>query len=77
MGGTDRGRTVKQQYESDIKWYSKRILIAILVAMGVGALFIVAIGENPIDAYAALFRGAFLTESFVLVQPWQDLLRCC
>ena len=27
--------------------------------MGVGALFIVAIGENPIDAYAALFRGAF------------------
>ena len=27
--------------------------------MGVGALFIIAIGENPIDAYAALFRGAF------------------
>ena len=50
----------------------RRILITILVAMGVGALFIVAIGENPIDAYAAL-----LTESFVLVQPWQDLLRCC
>ena len=48
----------------------RRILITILVAMGVGALFIVAIGENPIDAYAALFRGA-------LVQPWQDLLRCC
>ena len=37
----------------------RRILITILVAMGVGALFIVAIGENPIDAYAALFRGAF------------------
>jgi len=37
----------------------RRILITILVAMGVGALFIVVIGENPIDAYAALFRGAF------------------
>ena len=37
----------------------RRILITILVAMGVGALFIIAIGENPIDAYAALFRGAF------------------
>ena len=35
----------------------RRILITILVAMGVGALFIIAIGENPIDAYAALFRG--------------------
>ena len=51
----------------------RRILITILVAMGVGALFIVAIGENPIDAYAEVL----LTESFVLVQPWQDLLRCC
>lgn len=37
----------------------RRILITILVAMSVGALFIVAIGENPIDAYTALFRGAF------------------
>ncbi len=37
----------------------RRILITILVAMLIGALFIIAIGENPLDAYAALFRGAF------------------
>ncbi|MFQ9208094.1 MAG: hypothetical protein ACLR3S_02320 [Clostridium fessum] len=54
----------------------RRILITILVAMGVGALFIIAIGENPIDAYAALFRGAF-DGKLVWAQPWQDLLRCC
>ena len=30
-----------------------------LVALGIGALFILAIGENPIEAYAALLKGAF------------------
>ena len=30
-----------------------------LIARLVGAIFILIIGENPIDAYAALFRGAF------------------
>ena len=54
----------------------RRILITILVAMGVGALFIVAIGENPIDDMRRCSE-VLLTESFVLVQPWQDLLRCC
>lgn len=37
----------------------RRILITMLVAMLIGALFIIAIGENPLEAYAALFRGAF------------------
>lgn len=30
-----------------------------LVALGIGALFILSIGENPVDAYSALFKGAF------------------
>lgn len=30
-----------------------------LVALSIGALFILAIGENPLDAYIALFKGAF------------------
>ncbi len=37
----------------------RRILITMVVAMLIGALFIIAIGENPFEAYAALFRGAF------------------
>lgn len=37
----------------------RRILITMLVAMLIGALFIIAIGENPLAAYAALFKGAF------------------
>ena len=36
-----------------------RIIVTLLLSLGIGALFIVAIGENPIDAYAALFKGAF------------------
>ena len=36
----------------------RRILITMLVAMLIGALFIIAIGENPLAAYAALFKGA-------------------
>ena len=36
-----------------------KIIFTMLIALLVGAIFILRIGENPIDAYAALFRGAF------------------
>lgn len=39
-----------------------KILITLLLALGVGAIFILAIGENPIEAYGALFKGAFGTK---------------
>lgn len=38
-----------------------RILLILAMALGIGALFILLIGENPILAYAALLRGAFGT----------------
>jgi len=41
-------------YKGLRKW-----LLTMLLAMGIGALFILLIGENPIDAYIALFKGAF------------------
>lgn len=37
----------------------RKILITMLVALGIGALFILAIGEDPLNAYIALFKGAF------------------
>lgn len=37
----------------------RKILLTMLVALGIGALFIIAIGENPIEAYSALLNGAF------------------
>ena len=36
-----------------------KILFTMLIAFLIGAVFIVMIGENPVDAYMALFRGAF------------------
>ena len=36
-----------------------RILLILLLAMGVGGVVIVLIGENPFEAYGALLRGAF------------------
>lgn len=38
---------------------ARRLLLILLLAMGIGALFILFIGENPLEAYAALIRGAF------------------
>lgn len=38
-----------------------KILFTLLMALGIGAIFILAIGENPIEAYGALFKGAFGT----------------
>ncbi len=37
----------------------RRILLTMVLALGIGALLILAIGENPVDAYVALFKGAF------------------
>ncbi len=36
-----------------------KILATILLAFAVGAVFILLIGENPVEAYIALFKGAF------------------
>lgn len=37
----------------------RKVLLNLLLALGIGAVFILAIKENPISAYAALFNGAF------------------
>ncbi len=37
----------------------RKIVLTMLLALVVGALFILMIEENPIDSYEALFRGAF------------------
>ena len=37
----------------------KKILLTMLLALAIGALFILFIGENPLEAYGALLRGAF------------------
>lgn len=37
----------------------RKILLTMVLALGIGALFIIGIGENPIEAYAALLKGAF------------------
>lgn len=39
-----------------------KILITLVLALGIGAIFILAIGENPIEAYGALVKGAFGTK---------------
>ena len=38
----------------------KKILLTMLLALGVGAIIILVIGQNPIEAYAALIKGAFV-----------------
>lgn len=43
---------------SSMKYFVK-ILLTMLLALAIGALFILFINENPIDAYIALFKGAF------------------
>jgi len=42
-------------------WYSlRRFLFIILFSLAIGAVFIMMIGENPLSAYGALVRGAFV-----------------
>ncbi len=38
----------------------RRLFLIILLSLGVGAIFILMIGENPFTAYVALLRGAFI-----------------
>lgn len=38
----------------------RRILLIILVSLTLGAALILLIGQNPLDAYLALFKGAFV-----------------
>lgn len=38
---------------------SRKILLTMLLALGIGAIIILAIGENPLAAYGSLLRGAF------------------
>lgn len=37
----------------------RKILLTMALALVIGAVFIIGIGENPIEAYTALFKGAF------------------
>ncbi|MGX8795118.1 ABC transporter permease [Fusibacter sp. JL298sf-3] len=37
-----------------------RFILIIALSLGIGAIFILMIGENPLEAYAALLRGAFV-----------------
>ena len=37
----------------------QKILLTMLLALAIGAVFILFIGENPIEAYTALLKGAF------------------
>ena len=37
----------------------RKILLTMVLALAIGALFIIGIGENPLEAYVALFKGAF------------------
>lgn len=39
-----------------------KILITMVIALGIGAIIILAIGENPLMAYGALLKGAFGTK---------------
>ena len=36
----------------------RKILLTLALALGIGAIFILAIGENPLAAYGAVFKGA-------------------
>lgn len=42
-------------------WVSvRKVLLTMLCALGIGAIIILLIGENPLKAYAALLEGAFV-----------------
>jgi simple sugar transport system permease protein len=47
-------------------WLSVRVpLAAVMLALLVGALILLISGVNPLDAYAALFKGAFGNEKYL------------
>lgn len=39
-----------------------RIILTMLFALGIGAILIILMGQNPIEAFGALFRGAFVSK---------------
>lgn len=39
-----------------------KIILTLLVALAIGSVFILIIGENPLEAYKSVFRGAFGTK---------------
>ena len=48
-----------------------RVILTMVVALAIGALLIIGIGENPISAYGALLQGAFDGK----IPSWNDLSR--
>ena len=55
-------RKVRERVMLVVGPFLKRLILpvgAIIMALLVGAIFILAIGKNPISAYAALLQGAF------------------
>lgn len=48
----------------------RRILLLALLALGIGAVFILLIHENPLEAYAALFKGAFVGK--LKIENWYN-----
>lgn len=48
-------------------WLGVRVpLAAVLLALLIGAIILIASGVNPLEAYAALFKGAFGSERYLL-----------
>ena len=66
-----QGRTVKQQYESDIKWYSKDSYYDTRCDGCRCAVYRSDRGRIRL-MHMRRCSEVLLTESFVLVQPWQD-----
>lgn len=54
----------------------QKIAFTLLISLGIGAFFILAIGENPMRAYGALLKGAFGTKLGVgnVIASWTPLL---
>ncbi|WP_026294926.1 ABC transporter permease [Sediminispirochaeta bajacaliforniensis] len=50
---------MKKNFQNSMVGAARKVLLTMLLALGIGAVFILCIGQNPISAYAALFRGAF------------------
>lgn len=41
---------------------ARKILLTLLLALGIGGIFILCMGQNPIEAYSALLQGAFASK---------------
>jgi simple sugar transport system permease protein len=56
-----RGATARARLDRRALLTAAAPPIAVALALGAGAIFIVAIGENPLDIYAQMFRECFGT----------------